>query len=122
MYFTNGSSRLTDKGKADLDQLIASNSNVNGYRIEIAGYTSSPGGARYNQKLSERRAEAVARYLLENANVTMWRFLLPAGYGETHPAASNDDARDRALNRRVEVKVLVAKGLQQGSQVANALP
>jgi len=122
VYFANNSSKLTDNGKAALDQLISSNSNVNGYRIEIAGYTSSTGGATYNQKLSERRAAAVAQYLRENADVPMWRILVPAGYGETHPAASNDDAKERALNRRVEVRVMVSKGLQQDSQVASARP
>ena len=122
VYFANGSYRLNDTGKAALDQLISANSNVNGYRVEIAGYTSNTGGAKYNQKLSERRAEAVAQYLRENAGVAMWRFVAPAGYGETHPAASNDHAKDRALNRRVEVRVLVSKGLQESSQVASARP
>ena len=122
VYFANNSSKLTDNGKAALDQLISSNSNVNGYRIEIAGYTSSTGGATYNQRLSERRAAAVAQYLRENADVPMWRILVPAGYGETHATASNDDAKDRALNRRVEVRVLVSKGLQEDSRVASARP
>ncbi len=122
VYFANNSYRLNDAGKAALDQLISANSNVNGYRVEIAGYTSSPGGPKYNQRLSERRAAAVAQYLRENASVPIWRFVTPAGYGETHPAASNDDAKDRALNRRVEVRILVSKGLHQDSQVAVALP
>jgi outer membrane protein OmpA-like peptidoglycan-associated protein len=122
VYFANSSYKLTDNGKAALDQLISSNSNVNGYRIEIAGYTSSTGGKTYNQRLSERRAAAVAQYLRENAGVPMWRILVPAGYGETHPAASNDGSKDRALNRRVEVRIMVSKGLQADSQVASAQP
>jgi len=122
VYFANDSYKLTDDGKAALDELISSNSNVNGYRVEIAGYTSSTGGAKYNQKLSEQRAAAVAQYLRESAGVSMWRIVLPAGYGETHPVASNDDSKDRALNRRVEVRIMVSKGLQQDSQVASARP
>lgn len=122
IYFANGSSKLTAAGKADLDQLISANSNVNGYRVEIAGYTSSPGGLNYNQRLSQRRAAAVAQYLRENAGVQIWRFVTPAGYGETHPASSNDDAKGRALNRRVEVRILVSKGLREDSQVAAARP
>ncbi len=113
VYFAEGSYRLNDAGKAALDQLISANSNVNGYVVEIAGYTSSTGSARYNQRLSEERAAAVAQYLRENAGVPLWRIVVPAGYGETHPVASNADAKGRALNRRVEVKVLVNKGLQQ---------
>jgi outer membrane protein OmpA-like peptidoglycan-associated protein len=122
VYFKNGSSNLDKAGKAALDQLVSANSNLNGYRVEIAGYASRPGGKGYNQSLSERRANAVTKYLRENANVPMWRVLVPAGYGETHAAASNDDSKDRALNRRVEVKILVAKGLQENSQVASAQP
>jgi len=122
VYFAEGSHRLTDAGKAALDQLISANSNINGYVIEIAGYTSSTGGAQYNQRLSEERAAVVAQYLRENAGVPLWRIVVPAGYGETHPVASNSDAKGRALNRRVEVKVLVSKGLQQDATVAIARP
>jgi len=122
VYFANNSSRLSDSGKAALDQVISTNSNLNGYLIEIAGYTSNTGDTNYNQKLSERRAAAVAQYLRENAGVAMWRIVVPAGYGETHPAASNDDAKDRALNRRVEVRILVSKGQHEDSQVAIAQP
>jgi len=122
VYFANNSYRLNQTGKAALDQLISTNSNINGYLIEIAGYTSSTGGAKHNQKLSEQRAAAVAQYLRENADVPMWRIVVPAGYGETHPAVSNDDSKDRALNRRVEVRILVSKGQREDSQVATAQP
>jgi len=113
VYFAEGSYRLNDAGKAALDQLISANSNVNGYVVEIAGYTSSTGGKQFNQKLSDERAAVVAQYLREKGNVPMYRIAVPAGYGETHPVASNSDAKGRALNRRVEVRVLVNKGLQE---------
>ena len=122
VYFPEGSYRLSDAGKATLDQLVSANSNVNGYVIEIAGYASSTGSAKYNQRLSERRAAEVAQYLRESADVPMYRIVVPAGYGETHPAASNDDSKGRALNRRVQVRILASKGLQKDSQVAIALP
>ena len=118
VYFANNSYKLSNKGKAALDELISANSNDNGYLIAIAGHTSNTGSANYNQTLSERRAAAVAQYLRENAAVPMWRIVVPAGYGETHPAVSNDDSKNRALNRRVEVSILVSKGQKQGSQVA----
>jgi len=41
--------------------------------------------------------------------------VVPAGYGATHPAATNSDPQGRALNRRVDVKVLVNKGMVEGS-------
>ena len=120
VYFANNSSRLNKAAKSALDQLMSANSNVNGYRVEIAGYTSKPGGEGYNQNLSERRAAAVTQYLREKADVPASRILLPAGYGETHPAAANDNGDDRALNRRVEVKILASKALRQDSTVATA--
>ena len=122
VYFADGSYRLTDAGRAALDRLISANSNINGYVIEIAGYTSSTGSARFNQRLSEERAAVVAQYLRENAAVPLWRIVVPAGYGETHPVADNSDAKGRALNRRVEVKVLVNKGVQEGALQAGSLP
>ncbi|MGO9518314.1 MAG: OmpA family protein [Candidatus Korobacteraceae bacterium] len=127
VYFAEGSYRLTEAGRAALDKLISANSNINGYAIEIAGYTSSTGSARFNQRLSEERAAVVAQYLRENAGVPMWRIVVPAGYGETHPVADNSDAKGRALNRRVEVKVLVnkgvqEKGVQEGSLQAGSSP
>jgi len=122
VYFADGSYRLTDAGRTALDRLISANSNINGYVIEIAGYTSSTGSARFNQRLSEERAAVVAQYLRENAAVPLWRIVVPAGYGETHPVADNSDAKGRALNRRVEVKVLVNKGVQEGALQAGSLP
>ncbi len=118
VYFRENGSALDAKAKADLDQLVSSTSGVTGYVIEIAGYTSSTGSARYNQKLSEERAASVVHYLIENGNVPVRQIVVPAGYGETHPVAENTDRKGRALNRRVEVKVLVNKGLQESSQVA----
>src|SRR5271166_6017465 len=122
VYFAEGSYRLNDTSKAALGRLISANSGIDGYVIEIAGYTSSTGSAQYLQRLSEERAAVVARYLCENAGVPMWRIVVPAGYGEPRPAAGNNDAEGRALNRRVEVKVLVNKGVQEGSLQAGSLP
>ena len=78
--------------------------------------------AQYNQRLSDERAAVVAQYLREKGNVPMRQIVVPAGYGETPPVASNSDAKGRALNRRVEVKVLVNKGVQEGSLQAGSLP
>lgn len=87
---------------------------VDGYMIEVAGYASITGTKADNQRLSEDRAAAVTNYLRNKGNVPMRRILAPAGYGSTHPAAENTDPQGRALNRRVDVKVLVNKGVQEG--------
>ena len=112
VYFSDNSSTLDAAAKADMDQLVSSTAGAAGYLIEIAGYASSTGTAAYNQKLSEDRAASVAHYLIEKDNIPLRRIVVPAGYGATHPAAENTDKKGRALNRRVDVKILVNKGLQ----------
>ena len=121
VYFSEGSYKLTKQSKADLDEFIAANSDLdgNGFLIEITGHTSSTGSRQLNQTLSERRAAVVAQYLREKGNVPAWRITTPAGYGETHPAADNGDSHGRAINRRVDVKVLVSKAVRQKESVAS---
>jgi outer membrane protein OmpA-like peptidoglycan-associated protein len=113
IYFPADNATLDAPAKADLDMLAAATQGVSGYMIEVAGYASSTGTKELNQKLSEERAAAVTKYLLEQKNIPMRRILVPAGYGATHPAAENTDSQGRALNRRVDVKVLVNKGLAE---------
>ena len=69
--------------------------------IEVAGHTDSVGEAAYNRQLSQRRATAVAQYLVSKG-VADARMMTAAG-GEEHPIASNATEQGRAANRRVEV-------------------
>jgi len=114
IYFESDSATLDSAAKADLDTLAGILSQASNYMVEVAGYASSTGTKQLNQKLSEERATAVVNYLRQKGNVPMRRFLLPAGYGAGHPAAENSDPQGRALNRRVDVKVIVNKGLNEG--------
>ena len=109
IYFGDGKAALDDAGKQRLDEIVASASTLDGYMIEIAGYASSAGARKLNQKLSEERAAAVAQYLREAKDVPMRRILAPAGYGATHLFASKADPQDGFLDRSVDVKVLVNK-------------
>jgi outer membrane protein OmpA-like peptidoglycan-associated protein len=116
IYFPADGSALDDAAKVDLATLASyTNGGLEGYMVEIAGYASSTGTKQLNQKLSEDRAANVAKYLQDAQNVPMRRILVPAGYGATHPDATNSDPQGRALNRRVDVKVLVNKGLTEGT-------
>lgn len=72
------------------------------WRLRVEGYTDGDGGAAYNQRLSERRAQSVVSDLARRYRVERSR-LVPAGYGLTHPVASNDTEGGKALNRRVEL-------------------
>jgi outer membrane protein OmpA-like peptidoglycan-associated protein len=72
--------------------------------VEIGGHTDNEGPARLNRKISLERAEEVKRYLAARG-VPMAR-MVTKGYGEVHPIASNRHAEGRALNRRIELKIL----------------
>lgn len=72
-------------------------------QVIVEGYTDSSGSDSYNQRLSERRADAV-RMALVRAGVDQGR-IVTRGYGEQYPIASNDSPSNRALNRRVEVTI-----------------
>jgi outer membrane protein OmpA-like peptidoglycan-associated protein len=112
IYFANDQTALDGAAKKDLDMLAAVATSLDGYTIEISGYASASGPSELNQKLSEERAAAVTRYLEEVKDISARRIVAPVGYGSTHPDAPNTDVHGRALNRRVEVKVLVHGDLQ----------
>lgn len=78
--------------------------------IQIAGHTDSSGAVDANQRLSERRAEAV-RNALAGMGVNSSRFAM-IGYGESRPIASNNTEAGRQLNRRVEVRIIPQQAQQ----------
>ena len=73
-------------------------------KVEIQGYTDSIGSEDYNKKLGQRRADVVKDYLISKG-VSASR-LRTVSYGESNPVADNKTADGRALNRRIEFKVL----------------
>ena len=115
VFFAEGSTVLGETAKNDLANLADIAKSLNGYLIEISGYAAHHKfSTAEDQKLSEERATAVARYFLEVKNIPMRRILVPVGYGATHPVTSNQSAQGRDLNRHVDVKVLVNNGLGPG--------
>ena len=110
-------SAITRRGgpavKAELDKIAESAKNEKGYVIEVAGFASSDGDQAFNQVLSQKRADAVIRYMVENHSIPLRRFITPFGYGEKMPVADNKTRDGRMQNRRVEVRILVSKGLVQ---------
>jgi OOP family OmpA-OmpF porin len=78
-----------------------------GIKVEIQGHTDSDGSESYNQQLSERRAQSVVTYLIQNFAIEAMR-LTAKGYGELNPVASNSTPEGKALNRRVEFFILGA--------------
>jgi outer membrane protein OmpA-like peptidoglycan-associated protein len=111
--FKVGSTALSADSKAKLDELATKALNSKGYVVEVSGFTDSTGSVERNRALSQRRADTVIRYLIENHNIPLRRIVTPYGYGKSNPVAENNSREGRAQNRRVEVKLLVNKGLIQ---------
>lgn len=111
VLFKVGSAVLSPEAKAALDQLGNQAKIQKGFLIEVAGFASSEGGVELNQRLSDRRAQVVVRYLAANNDVPLRRIITPLGYGASHPVADNATREGRGENRRVEVKLLVNRGL-----------
>ena len=86
---------------AVLDEAAATLKANPGVTVDVNGYTDAIGSVEYNQKLSERRAASVVRYLVK-AGISEDR-LVPKGFGKTDFVATNDTAEGRAQNRRVEL-------------------
>jgi outer membrane protein OmpA-like peptidoglycan-associated protein len=75
-----------------------------GLKIEISGHTDHKGDAKYNLNLSQKRAESVLNYLVQQG-ISASR-LTAKGYGDTQPVAPNDTEENRSRNRRIELKVI----------------
>lgn len=95
---------LKPEGKAKLDDLIGKMAGMNLEVIIAVGHTDWIGTEQYNQKLSERRANAVKEYLVSKG-VEKNR-VYTEGKGELQPIASNKTAEGRAKNRRVEIEMV----------------
>ena len=72
--------------------------------VEVAGHTDAKGDSEINLKLSQRRADVIAKYLV-NHGVAAEK-IVARGYGETQPIADNETADGRKANRRIEFRVL----------------
>jgi outer membrane protein OmpA-like peptidoglycan-associated protein len=109
--FAVGKSIISTDGKAALSKLARDAANMTGYIIQVKGFADSSGTAAMDQKLSMDRAQAVIAYLTEKCNIPVRHIVAPGAMGKADPMASNETASGRAENRRVNVKVLVNKGL-----------
>jgi outer membrane protein OmpA-like peptidoglycan-associated protein len=115
--FKVGSAVLSPETKASLDQLAATAGTLKGYMIEVTGFASAEGGTKMNKALSERREKAVRDYLIENHNISLRRFTPSYGFGELQAVADNSTREGREQNRRVEIKLLVSRGINQNVEV-----
>jgi outer membrane protein OmpA-like peptidoglycan-associated protein len=115
--FKVNSAILSPEAKASLDEVASAATSMKGYVIEVTGFASSDGSTAKNKALSQRRAQAVIDYLVENHNVPLRRIGQSYGFGELQAVADNTTREGREQNRRVEIKLLVSRGLNQNVEV-----
>jgi len=101
--FQFGSAQLTVPAQQTLDELAQALKSQSALQLEVRGYTDSVGSDAVNLRLSQHRAEAVIRYLVDRG--TAASRLSAHGYGKADPVANNDSAEGRAQNRRVSFHV-----------------
>jgi OOP family OmpA-OmpF porin len=109
--FKVNSASLSAEAKQQLDALAAKAMKTKGYAIEVSGHTDSTGSEAKNFRLSRERADSVVQYLAVHNRIPLRRFVSPMGYGKTEAVADNTTAAGRAQNRRVEVKILLNRGM-----------
>ncbi|PYY18827.1 MAG: hypothetical protein DMG60_06655 [Acidobacteria bacterium] len=109
--FKVSSSRISPQDQEALKNLAQTATGLTGYIVEVMGYADATGTAEMNTKLSEDRAKAVVTFLMQQGNVPVRHIVAPGAMGEYGSAAPNETKAGRAENRRVEVKVLVNKGI-----------
>jgi outer membrane protein OmpA-like peptidoglycan-associated protein len=115
--FKVNSAVLSPEAKTKLDQIAQAALQLKGYTIEITGFASSDGSTQRNKVLSQKRAQAVIDYLVETHNIPLRRIGTSYGFGELQAVADNSTLEGREQNRRVEVKLLVSRGLNQNVEV-----
>ena len=109
--FDVGSTDISEQDQEGLKRLAQTATGLTGYIIEVTGYADSTGSPAMNTKLSEDRAKAVITFLMQQGNIPVRHIVAPGAMGEYGAAAPNETKAGRAANRRVEVKVLVNKGI-----------
>ena len=102
IFFEYNSARIAQEAEPQLDQLgeALRNPRLRNATVVVAGHTDAKGSEKYNEGLSDRRAEAVKKYLIEKLNVPEEN-LTTAGYGKRH--LKNPDEPFAPENRRVQI-------------------
>ena len=109
IHFTPGSDQIMPGSYFVLDALGDTMTSFGATYLRVEGNTDSTGSSGANMTLSERRAAAVKKYILSNfPNIEASRFQT-IGRGSSQPVASNDTEAGRQLNRRTEIKVVLAQ-------------
>jgi len=113
VYFRTGSAVLGPQAKKEIDNAATwvKTQNTKGWVMAVIGYADTTGNSQRNIDLSERRANAVIYYIVSKYKMPLNRLVQPFGYGQLEPAAENTTKAGRAKNRRVEIRLMINKGI-----------
>lgn len=111
--FASGSAKLGPQGMKTIDEAAAwvKTQDRKGWVMAVIGYADTTGNSQRNIDLSERRANAVIYYIVSKYKMPLNRLVQPFGYGQLEPVAENKTKEGRAKNRRVEIRLMVNKGI-----------
>lgn len=119
VQFAFDSAELSSEARTKLSEFARRVNQDKGILLEVVGFASQDGNEEYNRRLSQRRAEAVVRFLAESELIPLRRIITPFGYGEMKPVAENSTREGRSQNRRVEVRLLVNQGINNELEVTS---
>jgi outer membrane protein OmpA-like peptidoglycan-associated protein len=112
--FATGRFTLGPQGQKIIDEAAAwaKTQDRTGWMVAVVGFADSTGNTATNKTLSEKRSNAVIGYLVSKHNMQLTRLVQPFGAGVDNPVADNSTAAGRAANRRVEIRLMVNKGIK----------
>jgi OOP family OmpA-OmpF porin len=113
--FPTGKSDIPQEAQQQLADLTKAVQGMKGYLIQVQGFASTSGAPSRNQELSQERAENIVDYLHQKG-VPMKNIVNPAAMGMTNPVGDNNTEEGRLKNQRVEVKMLVNRGLASNNK------
>ena len=119
VLFPLNQAKLNDDAKAELDEIAKMTDGKDRYVIEVQGFTDKTGSALANEQLSQARAAAVSRYLVNEHKVPV-RSVTTLGSGYALPVADDKTREGRKQNRRVEVRLFVPEATQPSNTIATA--
>ena len=118
VFFVYDRAELRDEAKLALDRLLSEYRNLKGYKLKIIGHTDANGSDKYNKRLSEDRARAVADYIVSMESLDFDSVLFQ-GEGKSRPMATNDTPMGQSLNRRVELMFIPTEACPQPKMQAS---
>lgn len=104
VLFANDSDEIPASSRDDIAELAQFMMSFSDANVVIEGHTSSLGSSLYNQRLSERRAQAVVRYLVQEHSIEQTR-LSAVGYGESRLLSQESNEKAHQMNRRIKAKI-----------------